>query len=233
LKKEAEKFLEYKGKKVGGLADLSVLSFHPVKAITTGEGGMVLTNNKEFYEKLKLFRTHGITKDPKQLHRNEGEWYYEMQHLGFNYRITDFQCALGISQFKKLDKFIKRRREIAAQYNDAFSKLEEIITPYEKKDVKSAYHLYMIQLNLETLNGTRKEIFDVLRAENIGVHVHYIPVHLLPYYQQKFGHQIGDFPIAEDFYERAITLPLFPKMNDNDVNDVIESVSRIISWYKK
>lgn len=222
---------EYKNKKIGGLADLTIFSFHPVKHITTGEGGMVLTNDKDYYEKLQMFRTHGITKDPKKLHKNEGEWYYEMQHLGYNYRITDFQCALGISQFKKLDKFIEKRRSIAAGYNEAFSNLKEIITPFEKADVISVYHIYMIQLDLERLKAGRKKIFDALRAENIGVHVHYIPVHLHPYYKEKFGYKEGDFPIAEGYYERAITLPLFPKMTDGDVNDVIDAVKKVVGYY--
>jgi len=224
---------KYKKKIVGGLTDLTVFSFHPVKHITTGEGGMVLTNNKEFYDKLSLFRTHGITKDPKKLHRNEGDWYYEMQSLGYNYRITDFQCALGISQFKKLDKFIEKRRDIADKYNKAFQDNKEIITPFEKNDIKSVYHLYVILLNLEKLKVGRKKIFDALRAENIGVHVLYIPMHLQPYYQEKFGYTNGDYPIAENFYERALILPLFPKMNNDDVNDVIDAVKKVIYNYHK
>jgi UDP-4-amino-4,6-dideoxy-N-acetyl-beta-L-altrosamine transaminase len=224
---------DYKGKKVGGFADLTVFSFHPVKQITTGEGGMVLTNKKDYYEKIKLFRTHGITKNPEKLRKNEGDWYYEMHHMGYNYRLTDFQCALGISQFKKLEKFIKRRREISKIYNEAFNDLTEIVCPYEKKDVRSAYHLYMIQLNLGKLKVNRKRIFDALRAENIGVHVHYIPLHLQPYYQETFGYKSGDFPVAEEYYERAITLPLFPKMDDNDVNDVINAVKKVINYYRK
>ncbi len=224
---------EYKNKKVGSLTDLTVFSFHPVKTITTGEGGMVLTNNAEFYEKLQMFRTHGITKDSNKLQKNEGGWYYEMQTLGYNYRITDFQCALGISQLKKIDDFIKKRRSIASKYNEAFKSIEEIVTPFEKKDVKSTYHLYMIQLNLERLKIGRKTIFDALRAENIGVHVHYIPLHLQPYYTEKFGYKKGDFPISENFYERAITLPLFPKMSDDDVEDVINSVIKVLRYYRK
>ena len=224
---------EYKGRKVGTLGDYSVFAFYPNKQITTGEGGMVLTNDAECYEKLQMFRTHGITKDSKKLQKNEGAWYYEMQTLGYNYRITDFQCALGISQLKKIDNFIKKRRSIASKYNEAFIDIEEIVTPFEKKDVKSTYHLYIIQLNLERLKISRKTIFDALRAENIGVHVHYIPVHLQPYYREKFGHKKGDFPIAEKYYERAITLPLFPKMNDNDVKDVINAVKKVIDYYRK
>jgi UDP-4-amino-4,6-dideoxy-N-acetyl-beta-L-altrosamine transaminase len=224
---------EYKKKKVGGLSDLTVFSFHPVKHITTGEGGMVLTNNEGYYEKLMNFRTHGNTKDADKLKRNEGEWYYEMQSLGYNYRITDFQCALGISQFKKLDKFIDLRRRIVNRYNEAFQDLKEIIIPFEKSDVKSVYHLYMIQLNLEKLNVSRRHIFDALRAENIGVHVHYIPIHLMPYYQERFGYKKGDFPIVEEFYNSALTLPLFPKMDENDVNDVIDAVKKVIGNYRK
>lgn len=224
---------EYRGKKVGGLSDISILSFHAVKHITTGEGGMVLTNNQEFYEKLLLFRTHGITKNPKKMYKNQGGWYYEMQTLGYNYRITDFQCALGISQFKKLESFIKRRREIVDKYNKAFKDINEIIIPFEKPDVKSAYHLYMIQLKLEKLNADRKKIFDALRTENIGVHVHYIPVHLQPYYMKNFGFKRGDFPIVEDYYKRNLTLPLFPKMSNNDVEDVINSVKKVLSFYRR
>jgi len=218
---------EYKGKRIGGLSDLTIFSFHPVKTITTGEGGMVLTNDTDYFEKLNVFRTHGITKDPQKMEKNEGGWYYEMQHLGYNYRLTDFQCALGISQFKKLEQFIKRRREIISIYNKAFGEIKEIITPYEKPDVFSAYHLYVIQLQ----KMDRKKVFDALRAENIGVQVHYIPVHLQPYYQEKFGYKTGDFPIAEEFYKRALSLPLFPKMSNNDVNDVIDAVEKVVNYY--
>ena len=214
---------EYKGKKLGGLSDMTVFSFHPVKTITTGEGGMVLTNNEQYSEQLRLFRTHGITKDPKKMHANEGGWYYEMQELGYNYRITDFQCALGKSQLKKLDAFIERRRHIVQQYNEEFRDISEIITPFEKPDVVSAYHLYVIQLR--TLN--RKKVYDELRARNIGVQVHYIPVHLHPYYQEHFGFKAGDFPNAEEYYRRALTLPLFPKMTDTDVDDVIHTVTKV------
>lgn len=223
---------EYKSKKIGGLADVTIFSFHPVKNITTGEGGMALTNNEIFYEKLKMFRTHGIVKENNKMQRNEGEWYYEMQSLGYNYRLTDFQCALGISQFKKLEKFVERRRYIANKYNEAFSEITEIKIPYEKRNVKSTYHLYVIQLNLERFKVDRKTIFDALRAENIGVHVHYIPLHLQPYYQEKFDNKYGDFPIAERYYERAITLPLFPKMADDDINDVIYAVKKVVGYYR-
>jgi len=216
---------EYKNKKIGNISDLTVFSFHPVKAITTGEGGMVLTNNYEYYEKLLLFRTHGITKNPNEMHRNDGEWYYEMHNLGYNYRITDFQCALGISQLKKLDKFIKRRREIAKIYNQEFESIDEITIPYEKYNVKSAYHLYVVQFDLKV---DKKTLFNLFRKENIGVQVHYIPIHLQPFYQHLYNFQKGDFPIAENYYKKALTLPLFPKMNDVDVENVIDVVKKII-----
>ena len=220
---------EYKGKKVGSLSDLTIFSFHPVKHITTGEGGMIVTNNKEFYERLLIFRTHGITKNKAKLIKNETPWYYEMQELGYNYRITDFQCTLGISQLKKIDKFIMRRKEIVRRYNEAFKNIEEIITPYEKPEVESAWHIYVIRLKLDKLKATRKEIFEALRAENIGVHVHYIPVYYHPYYQ-KLDYQKGLCPKAEKYYEEAITLPLFPKMSRKDVEDVINAVNKIIIY---
>lgn len=222
---------EYKGKKVGSLSDLTVFSFHPVKHITTGEGGIVTTNNKGFHEKILMFRTHGITKSKAKLIRNEGPWYYEMQELGYNYRITDFQCALGLSQLKKIDKFIKRRREIVKRYDEAFKNIEEIILPYEKPEVKSAWHIYVIRLKLDKLKTTRKEIFEALRAENIGVHVHYIPVYYHPYCQ-KLGYQKGLCPKAERYYEEAITLPLFPKMNNRDVEDVANAVKKVVGYYR-
>jgi len=218
---------EYKEKKIGNFADLTILSFHPVKTITTGEGGMILTSNKNFYERLKILRHHGIVKKPEK-----GGWYYEIKNLGYNFRLTDFQCALGISQLKKINKFIERRREIVTQYNQAFKNIREIITPTERNYVKSAWHIYLIQLRLDKLKASRKKIFEALQKERIGVQVHYLPLHLQPFYMKKFGYKIGDFPIAERYYQRAITLPLFPKMTNKDVNDVIRSVKKIINYYR-
>ena len=219
---------EYKGRRIGNLSDMTILSFHPVKHITTGEGGMVLTNNAEFYERLRIFRHHGIIKG----NSGKGSWYYEILEPWHNFRITDFQCALGVSQLKKLDRFVQRRREIASRYNKAFAGMEEIITPVESRDVKAVYHIYFIQLRTELLKVGRKEIFEALRAEKIGVNVHYMPLHLHPFYQREFGYKKGDYPKAERYYERAITLPVFPKMSDEDVVDVIEAVSKVIHYYK-
>jgi len=218
---------EYKGKRIGGLSDMTILSFHPVKHITTGEGGMILTDNPEFYEKLRSFRHHGIVRDIP----HKDSWYYEIRDLGYNYRLTDFQCALGIGQINKLDSFVQRRREIVKMYNDAFSKIQEIVTPFESETVKSSYHLYIIRLCLEKLTVDRKEIFKALQSDNIGVNVHYIPVHLHPYYRTHFGYKEGDYPKAEQYYEHTITLPIFPKMSDDDVRFVIRSVEKNIARY--
>ena len=219
---------EYKGKKVGSLSDMTIFSFHPVKAITTGEGGMVVTNRKDFYEKLKIFRSHGIIKRPEK-----GAWYYEIETLGNNYRITDFQCALGLNQMKKLKKFIQRRREIVQQYNKAFRSMREIVAPVEKAYAKSAYHIYVIRLRLERLLKGRREVFDALRKKGLGVQVHYVPVHFHPFYKKTFGYKQGDFPEAEAYYNEAITLPLFPAMTSAQVKSVVRTVQEVISQFRK
>jgi len=218
---------EYRGTKIGSCkySDMTVFSFHPVKIITTGEGGIVTTNNKEYYEKLLLFRNHGITKDSSKFSNGRAcsageKWYYEMQELGYNYRITDFQCALGVSQLKKIDKFIQKRREIVQRYNEAFKDIEEVVTPTERPEVKSAWHLYVIRI--KKIN--RRKIFESLRQENIGVQVHYIPVYYQPYYQ-KFGYKKGLCPKAEEYYKEAISLPLFPRMTDKEIDRVVERSS--------
>jgi perosamine synthetase len=223
---------EYKGRKVGALADMTMFSFHPVKHITTGEGGMIVTNDEEYYKKLQLFRSHGMTKNPEEMRNIEGPWYYEMHVLGYNYRITDLQSALGTSQLKKLDRLVARRQDIAHLYSENFSLLEGVKIPYQQEDTKSSWHLYMLRFDINKFTVSRKEIFEALRAENIGVHVHYIPVYLQPYYQS-LGYPRGLCPEAEQFYEEAITIPIFPKMTDSDVNDVIKAVQKVQQYYLK
>lgn len=222
----------YKGKRIGSLSDMTMFSFHPVKHITTGEGGIITTNHKAYYERLLLFRSHGITRDKERLTQYEGPWYYEMQDLGYNYRLTDLQAALGLSQLKKLDSFIERRKQIVSLYNRAFQGMDEIILPYQHPDGESSWHLYVIRLKLDRLTATRREIYEALLKENIGVNVHYIPVYYHPYYQ-KLGYPKGICPTAEKIYEEIITLPLFPKMNEDDVDDVIEAIKKVIHYYKK
>ncbi|MBJ8097789.1 UDP-4-amino-4,6-dideoxy-N-acetyl-beta-L-altrosamine transaminase [Bacillus cereus group sp. N11] len=220
----------YKNKKIGSIGDMTMFSFHPVKHITTGEGGVITTNNPLFYEKLVQFRTHGIERNPHKLLENHGPWYYEMQFLGYNYRITDIQAALGISQLSKLDSFIKIRKKYVDIYNKEFSSLSEIIIPKQLPQTSSSWHLYIIRLNTKLLKCNRKEVYEALQRENIGVNVHYIPVHLQPFYQ-KLGFEKGVCPQAENVYEEIITLPLFPKMTEADVWDVIQAVRKVLSFY--
>lgn len=220
----------YRGKPVGSFADLTVFSFHPVKHITTGEGGAVATNNREFAKRLRRFRTHGITRDPKDLKRHEGPWYYEMQDLGYNYRLTDIQCTLGLVQLKHLRQFIRRRTEIVRQYNLAFRKLPNVITPAVTPGAKPAWHLYVLRLT-GPLVRHRRAIFEQLQKRGLGVNVHYIPVHLHPYYRRRFGYKPGDFPEAERFYQSAITLPLYPAMKNQDVSYVIGSVRQTLKRF--
>lgn len=223
---------KYKGKMVGSLSDMTMFSFHPVKHITSGEGGIITTNSKDYHDKLLMFRSHGITRDADKMLENHGPWYYEMQFLGYNYRMTDFQAALGVSQLKKIDSFVSRRKKYVEMYNEAFKEVNQVITPFQHKDSDSSWHLYIIKLDLDALSVSRKEIFQALQAKNIGVNVHYIPVHLLPYYKE-MGHKNGDYPIAEDLYERIITLPLFPAMEEQDVRDVIDAVKETIKKFSR
>jgi UDP-4-amino-4,6-dideoxy-N-acetyl-beta-L-altrosamine transaminase len=211
---------------VGSEADMTMFSFHPVKHITTGEGGIITTNREDFAERLRLFRSHGITKDTRRLIKNDGPWYYEMQQLGYNYRITDIQCALGVSQMKKLERFISRRNEIEKIYHDAFQDIPDIILPPEVDGPQSrhAYHLYPIRVP----GKDRKELFLKLREQGILCQVHYIPVHLQPYYGETFGYRDGDYPVAEEYYRTEISLPIFARMTDDDVHDVINAVQNSI-----
>lgn len=207
-------------------SDMVILSFHPVKSLTTAEGGAILTNRKDLYEKLSLLRTHGITKDASRFQSpSPGEWYYEMHELGFNYRLSDMQAALGTSQLKKLNRFVKRRSQIAQKYQKAFlgNPYFDIPVSLDDKTVRSGWHLYPIRLKDKT---KRKMIFDRLRQEGVGVQVHYIPVYWLPYYQ-RLGFSKGMCPKAEDFYEREISLPMFPGMSEADVKRVIKIVMEV------
>jgi len=223
---------EYKGKKIGSIGDMTTFSFHPVKHITTGEGGMITTNDENYYNKLKLFRSHGITRDENLLiNKKQGPWYYEQLTLGFNYRITDIQCGLGISQLNKIDKFVERRKKIAFKYNKAFNDLDGIIVPYQDKDCNSSWHLYIIKLDYKKLSVDRKKIFEEFRRRQIGVNVHYIPIYYFPYYKE-LGYKKGICPNAESYYENIITLPLFPQMSNDDVATVINTTINIIDKYK-
>lgn len=214
----------YKGRKVGTLADLSTFSFHPVKHITTGEGGMVVTNNSLYCERMMRFRNHGITTDYKQ-RAEKGVWFYEMVDLGYNYRITDFQCALGVSQLKKLPSWIKRRREIASIYDKAFAVLSMVEPLGVSPDVCHAYHLYVIRLK----GVDRDKAFGSLRDRGIGVNVHYIPVHLHPFYRERFGTKERMCPVAEAIYAQILSLPMFSAMADEDVDAVILAVRETVS----
>ena len=218
---------EYKNRKVGSCkySDMTVFSFHPVKHITSGEGGVVTTNRKDLYEKLFLLRTHGITKDKRKLREWNAPWYYEQHLLGFNYRITDFQCALGLSQLKKLDVFLKKRRQLADFYNKELSDLNEIILPVERPTVNSAWHIYPIRIRN---CSQRKRIFNALRDSNIGVQVHYIPVHLQPYYRDNFGYKKNDYPKAENYYKETITIPLYPGMKAAEIKYIVKTLKKLL-----
>lgn len=217
----------YKGKSVGSLAELNTFSFHPVKHITTGEGGIVTTDDNEFAGRMHIFRNHGIVSDHRQ-REQEGSWFYEMVDIGYNYRLTDFQCALGISQLKKFGRWIDKRREIAKCYDEAFADIPEIRPLSLRKDVSHAYHLYVVRLDLEKIGKSKQQIFHALRDKGIGVNVHYIPVHLHPFYRRKYNTYFGQCPVAEKAYESIISLPIFPLMRDSDVEKVIHDLCEVV-----
>lgn len=224
---------KYDGKQVGSLADMTCFSFHPVKTITSGEGGAVLTNDRELYQKLVLAHTHGITHEETQMEEapHEGPWYYEQVSLGYNYRMTDFQAALLLSQLKKMDQFVKRRKEIVRRYNKAFRDIPEIILQEEIPKSDACKHLYIIQLDLKKLTCTRRQFFDAMSAENVQCQIHYVPVYWFPYYRH-LGYEKGLCPNAEEIYKGIVSIPLYPKMTEQDVEDVIHAVTKVIGNYR-
>lgn len=222
----------YKGRMNGSIADMTTMSFHPVKTVTGGEGGAVLTNSKEYYEKLLLYRAHGITRDPKLMeHEPDGPWYYEQIALGMNYRMTDMQAALIISQLNKLPRFMERRKAIVKAYNEAFSRLPQLFVQQEIPESDTTRHLYILRIRPEKLTIDRKQFFEALAAENICCNVHYIPTYYFPYYE-KLGYKRGLCPKAEKLYAEEISLPLYYAMTDQDVEDVIRAVTRIAEYFK-
>ena len=223
----------YKGRPVGSVADMTTFSFHPVKTVTAGEGGAILTDNEEYYRKLLLYRSHGMTRDPAQMTKeSEGGWYYQMIDMGYNYRMTDMQAALLLSQLDKLPMFRKRRKEIVARYNEAFSQIPELTVQQELESSDTTRHLYILRIKPEKLSIDRRGFFDAMAAENIMCNVHYIPIYLQPFYQQ-MGYPKGLCPKAEKLYNEMMSLPLYYAMTDQDVEDVITAVQKIVGYYRK
>lgn len=222
---------QFGGRPVGSLADLNTFSFHPVKPITSGEGGMVTTSDARLAQRMRRFRNHGITNEFRAREAT-GTWHYEMTELGYNYRLTDFQCALALSQLQKLEGWIAQRRAIAQRYSEAFSRLPELEVPTIRPDRDCTWHLYVIQLHLDRLTAGREAVFKALRAENIGVNVHYIPVPWHPFYQVR-GCRKGQWPAAEAAYERLVSLPIFPAMTDGDIEDVVTAVRKVIHRFRR
>jgi len=219
---------QFQGRRVGTLADLSIFSFHPVKHMTTGEGGIVVTDELEFAERIRRFRNHGISVDSRQ-RADQGIWYYEMEDLGYNYRITDFQCALGLSQLQSLTAFLDRRRQIADQYNESFRRLQEVDPLGLREDVLHAYHLYVVKTQYNNPESGRAKFFKKMREKGIDVNVHYIPVHLHPFYRKRFNTYPGLCPVAETAYEHILSFPIFPAMKAADVQRVVAAVNDTLS----
>ncbi|MBQ3036115.1 MAG: DegT/DnrJ/EryC1/StrS family aminotransferase, partial [Lachnospiraceae bacterium] len=223
----------YDGQPVGSIADMTTFSFHPVKTVTGGEGGAITTNDEELFRKLRLLRTHGITRNASEMaHPTDDPWYQEQICLGYNYRMTDFQAALIISQLNKLPAFSKRRKEIVKKYDEAFSKMPEIKVQREIPESDTTRHLYILRLNLDKLSCNRREFFDALYAENTRPQVHYLPVYWHSYYE-KLGYKKGLCPNAEKFYEEVMSIPLYYSLTDKDVEDVIAAVKKVVAYYKK
>ena len=220
---------DYLDTKVGSctFSDMTVFSFHPVKIITTGEGGMVLTNHRELYEKLMIYRSHGITRDPARMtHASDGAWYYQQIELGCNYRMTDIQAALGASQMARLDAFVARRRELAARYDELLRGLP-LATPYVMEEANPSWHIYVVRIALEQIGKTKQQIFEEMKEQEVMLNLHYIPVHRQPYYE-KLGFRQGDFPKSEKYYDEAFTLPLYYDLTNDEQDRIVESLRKIL-----
>ena len=223
----------YEGKKIGTIGDITCFSFYATKTITTGEGGMATTENSEWAERMRMMSLHGISHDAWKRYTKEGSWYYEILNPGFKYNLTDIAAAIGIEQLKKCDEFRKAREKIAKIYDTSFADLEEIHTPVRRSDTEHAWHLYVIQLNLDHLQITRNQFIDALREEGIGTSVHFIPLHLHPYYRDNFGYQPSDFPNASSAFERIVSLPIYPKMTEADGESVIGAVRKVVKLNRR
>ena len=224
---------EYKGKKIGTIGDLTAFSFYATKNLTTGEGGMVTTNNEEYAQKIRKLTLHGISKDAWKRYTSEGSWYYEVIYAGYKYNMTDIQAAIGLHQLKKIEKFNSKRAELAQLYTQLLSDVEEIETPKVNPEVKHSWHLYVIKLNLEMLKIGRSEFIEKLKENGIMTSVHFIPVHLHPYYRETFGFKKGDFPVAEAIYERVISLPLHTKLEKNAIYYIAEVIKNLCKKYRR
>ena len=224
---------EYQDKKIGRLGTATAFSFHAVKNITTAEGGMVTTDNKKLAEKIRILSFHGLDKDAWSREANIKPWYYRVLNAGYKCNLSDMQSALGIEQLKRLKYFLALRKRYAKTYNEAFKGIPELVLPKQVKGTKHSWHLYIIKLEIERLKINRDQFIQALRRENIATSVHFIPLHLHPFYQKQFGYKKGDFPNAEDAYKRIVSLPLYPKMTKKDVNDVIVAVKKVLFRHKK
>ena len=223
----------YQGRMVGAIGDITCFSFYATKTITTGEGGMATTENAEWAERMRIMSLHGISRDAWKRYTAEGSWYYEILYPGYKYNLTDVAAALGLQQLKKCDRFWEQRQRCAAWYNEGFKDVPEITVPYVAPDVQHAWHLYVIQLNIEQLRINRNQFIELLRKENIGISVHFIPLHLHPYYRDTFGYRPEDFPNASTVFERIISLPIYPRLTEEDVERVIDTVRGLVKQYRR